>query len=118
MTAVIAGYSIVVGVLMGVWWAIEIRSGALSRPDRSRAEISLHVSAELLTAALLVVGGVILFVSGVHDLVFVGLGMLLYTVLASPGYFLARRQTAPVAMFAGLAVLTIAVLVGALVTES
>ena len=39
--------------------------------------------------------------------------MLLYTVIASPGYFIARHQRAPAVMFA-LAVLTIAALAGVL----
>ena len=41
----------------------------------------------------------------------VGLGMLLYTVIQSPGYFLARHERAPVVMFAVLALLTIAAIV-------
>jgi hypothetical protein len=39
-----------------------------------------------------------------------GLGMLTYTAIVSPGWFLARGQRAPVAMFA---VLVVIALVGA-----
>ena len=37
--------------------------------------------------------------------------MLLYTVIQSPGYFVARHERAPVVMFAVLALLTIAAIV-------
>ena len=43
---------------------------------------------------------------GTQWLALVGLGMLLYTVIQSPGYFLARHQWPPVVMFAVLGVLT------------
>jgi hypothetical protein len=36
--------------------------------------------------------------------------MLLYTVVQSPGYFIARREPAPVAMFVVLVALTVAAL--------
>jgi hypothetical protein len=93
---------------MAAWWAVDIRRGALARPDRARPEILLHLAAELVTAALLVVGGAVLIARGTKGVALAGLGMLLYTVISSPGYFIARRQRAPAAMFAVLAVLTVA----------
>jgi hypothetical protein len=96
---------------MGLWWGIEIRNAALNRPDRSRGEIVLHLTAELATAALLATGGIVLGRGGERWLALVGLGMLLYTVIQSPGYFLARHELAPVVMFAVLALLTIAAIV-------
>ena len=102
-----AVYCIVVGLLMTAWWAVELRHGALSRPDRRRAEIALHLAAEGVTAALLLVGGILLLADGVTAVALVGLGALLYTVIASPGYFVARREPAPVVMFAALGALTV-----------
>ncbi len=109
-------YCLVVGVLMVVWWGVDIRRGALARPDRSRPESALHLAAELVTAGLLVTGGVLLITAGTAGLALAGLGMLLYTVIASPGYFVARHQRVPAAMFATLAVLTAAAIAGILVT--
>jgi hypothetical protein len=100
-------YCLVVGVLMATWWAVDIRRGALARPDRTRPEIVLHLAAEVVTAALLAVGGPVLIAGGTSGVALAGLGMLLYTVIASPGYFIARHQRAPVLMFAVLAVLTV-----------
>jgi hypothetical protein len=116
MRAAAGIYCLVVGVLMVVWWGVDIRRGALARPDRSRPEIALHLAAELVTAGLLVTGGVLLIAAGMAGLALAGLGMLLYTVIASPGYFVARHQLAPAAMFAILAVLTAAAIAGILVT--
>jgi hypothetical protein len=109
----IASYCIGVAALMTLWWSMEIRNGVLSRPDRSRGEIALHLTAELATALLLGCGGVLLALGGTRYVALVGLGMLMYTVIQSPGYFLARRELPPVVMFAVLAVLTIAAIVAA-----
>jgi hypothetical protein len=93
---------------MALWWGWEIRDGALNRPDRSRGEIALHLTAELATALLLAIGGVLLARGGTRWLALVGLGMLLYTVIQSPGYFLGRHELGPVVKFAVLGGLTIA----------
>lgn len=108
---VVAWYAIAVGVLMLGWWAVDVRGGALGRPDRRPAEIRLHLAAEVVTAVVLVVGGACVLLDGPASLLLVGLGMLLYTVIQSPGYFLARREAVPVVMFAALAVATVAAIV-------
>lgn len=108
MQVAVASYCVAVAVLMALWWGVEIRDGALNRPDRSRGEIALHLTAELATALLLAIGGVLLARGGTRWLALVGLGMLLYTVIQSPGYFLGRHELGPVVMFAVLGGLTIA----------
>jgi hypothetical protein len=107
-------YCLVVGALTAVWWALDIRRGALIRPDRTRPEIVLHLAAELVNAGMLVTGGALLITGGMTGLALAGLGMLLYTVIASPGYFIARHQWAPAVVFAVLAVLTVAAVAGVL----
>jgi hypothetical protein len=52
----------------------------------------LHLAAELVTAAALAAGGALLIAGGMTGPALAGLGMLLYTVIASPGYFIARHQ--------------------------
>ena len=103
MHVAIGIYCLVVAALMAIWWGLEIREGALSRPDRSRGEIGLHLAAELATATLLAVGGILLATGVSEAVALVGLGMLMYTVIQSPGYFLSRRELLPVVMFAVLA---------------
>jgi hypothetical protein len=111
--ATIALYCATVGLFMMAWWGLEFRAGALRRPDRAPSDIGLHLAAELVTAALLVAAGVVLLAGGAVTVALVALGMLLYTVIQSPGYFVARHEAAPVAMFAALAVLTATALAGA-----
>jgi hypothetical protein len=101
-------YCIAVGVVMIGWWGLDIRGGALRRPDRAPAEIGLHLVAEMLTAVVLIAGGVTLLTADSVTAALIGLGMLLYTVIQSPGYFLARHEPGPVVMFAVLAALTVA----------
>ena len=113
MRVVVAAFCLAVALLMLAWWAWSVTHGALRRPDRAPAEIRLHLAAELLTAALLLVGGVVVLAGGSGALALVGLGMLLYTVVASPGYFLARGEWPPVVMFAVLFVAAAAVTVAA-----
>ncbi|MDX5399534.1 MAG: hypothetical protein LPK92_07405 [Actinomycetes bacterium] len=111
MHIAVGSYCVAVAAFMGFWWGMSIRKGALDRPDRRRAEIVLHLTAELTTALLLAIGGTILARGGTRALALVGLGMLLYTIIQSPGYFLARQEMPPVVMFAVLAVLTIVAIV-------
>jgi hypothetical protein len=54
---------------------------------------------------VLVAGGALLIAGESTGLAPAGLGMLLHTVIASPGYFVARREWAPAVMFAILIVL-------------
>ncbi len=111
MTAV-AWYCIIVGVVMAAWWANDLRQGAWNRGDRTHGELALHLAAEFVTAALLIAAGAAWLVAGAsaHALVAAGLGMLLYTVIASPGYFLARRELPAVGMFGVLTALTVTAL--------
>lgn len=111
VVTVVAWYGITVGVLMLAWWTVELRGGALRRSDRRPAEIGLHLGAEIVAAVVLVVGGARVLLDGSASLLLVGLGMLLYTVIQSPGYFLTRREAVPVVMFAALAVATLAAIV-------
>jgi hypothetical protein len=119
MVMTVAVYSLLVGSLMLAWWGISLAGGALERTDRSRAEMALHLLAEFLTAAWLLAGGVALIIMGTGAAGFagVGLGMLLYTVIVSPGYFLARREYPPVYVFGGLAALTVVAIVLLLLAE-
>ena len=105
-------YCIVVGVLLALWWANDLRRGAWNRGDRTHGELGLHLAGESVTAGLLIASGAAWLVagSGANALMAAGLGMLLYTVIVSPGYFLARRELPAVGMFAALVALTVTAL--------
>ncbi|HEX6206723.1 MAG TPA: hypothetical protein VF058_00015 [Actinomycetota bacterium] len=114
MTDAVAVYAVAVGALMAVWWAVAWR-GAWEREDRTRGELRLHLAAELLTAVALVASGIAVLAGGARAFLAAPLGMLLYTTVASPGYFLGRGELPVVAMFAVLAALTASGLVVLLV---
>jgi ribose/xylose/arabinose/galactoside ABC-type transport system permease subunit len=105
MRTVAAAYCIAIGVFMVAWWSLDLRRGALRRGDRTPVEIGLHLGAELATAAMLVVGGVVFLTTDARNVALVALGMLLYTVIQSPGYFVARNEHAQAAMFGVLLIL-------------
>lgn len=93
---------IVVGALMFGQWAIALATGRVPELQTRPIEIRLHLVAEFASGIVLMVGGlatVIALPVGPPLLLF-GLGMLTYTAIVSPGYFWARGQRAPVAMFA------------------
>ena len=108
MKAAGAAYCLATGLLMVGWWANDLRRGAWQRSDRSHAELGLHLAAEFMTAVWLLGAGLTYFAIGRAALPFeaVALGMLLYTTIVSPGYFVARRETAVVVLFGVLIVTT------------
>ncbi len=110
MVNLIAGYSILVGVLMLGMWAYLLSSRQVPELTGRPWEITLHLVAEFSTAALLIASGVALLVARGWPVVLSGvaMGMLLYTVVVSAGYYAQRHQGPVVAMFAALAVLTLA----------
>jgi peptidoglycan/LPS O-acetylase OafA/YrhL len=71
--------------------------------------VAFHLAGEFTTAVLLIVGGFGLLTLrrwGYHVFL-LALGMLLYTVIVSPGYFGQLGQWVFVGMFAVLVVLTV-----------
>jgi len=109
MGTVVGIYCIAIGVLIAAMWAHALAHGAWQRADSSHAEMALHLVAEYAAAAWLVVAGAVFLFVGRAATPFLaaGIGMLLYTAVVSPGYFLGRREWAPVVMFAAIIALTI-----------
>ncbi len=83
----VAWYCISAGLLMAAWWANDLRLGAWNRGDRTHGEMGLHLTAEFVTAGLLIASGSAWLAAGsaAGALVAASLGMLLYTVIVSPG---------------------------------
>lgn len=102
-------YSLVVGVSMIGMWTMFYFSGGIPELKTKPVEITLHLAAELSTAVLLIIGSWGLIKRrpwGIqaHSL---SLGMLLYTLIASPGYYLAKGELPFVFLFAVLAALAV-----------
>ncbi len=111
-----AAYAICVGALMCAMWTFFILTGQVPEFSSRPAEIGLHLTAEFGTSLLLLLSGVLTLVRSKYgpSLLVTAFGMLLYTIVVSPGYYIERGQTIYVAMFALLFLLTIVFLIPAI----
>jgi hypothetical protein len=102
-------YAIVVGVLMIGQWAFFLGSGQVPELKTEPVRVRFHIAAEMITAAGLIITGAGLLAAATWatSLYPVAIGMLLYTVIVSPGYFAERKVWPIVAMFAVLFVLSL-----------
>lgn len=102
-------FGIVVGLLMLGQWGFFLATGQVPELETEPLRIYFHLAAEGLTAVALLVGGVTLLQkrpSG-KTIYLVAAGMLLYSVIVSPGYFAQQGQWGFVVMFAALLLLTL-----------
>jgi peptidoglycan/LPS O-acetylase OafA/YrhL len=102
-------YAIVVGLLMFGQWAMFLLTGNVPELQTEPIRIAFHLAGEFTTAALLIAGGFGLLTLrkwGYHVFL-LALGMLLYTIIVSPGYFGQLGQWVFVLLFAVLVVLTV-----------
>ena len=99
-----AWYGILVGFFMIAQWIFSISTGGVPEFETTPWAIGFHLAAEFSTALLLLVGGIAALKSKNwgQQVLLVGLGMVIYSEIVSPGYFAEQSQWAPVAMFAVL----------------
>ena len=102
-------YAVAVGALMFIMWSFFIVSGQVPEFQTKPAEILLHIVAEMLTALLLLVSGVLVLrrITWGNLTLLVAIGMLFYTMIVSPGYYIQNGTGAFVVMFALLLALGI-----------
>jgi hypothetical protein len=97
-----AWYGILVGSLMIAQWTFTILAGGVPEFQTAPWEIALHLAAESSTALMLMIGGISTLkpVAWGKQILFVGLGMVIYSEIVSPGYFAQLGQWPLVIMFA------------------
>jgi len=97
-----AWYGIVVGIGMIAQWIFFIISGNVPEFQAEPWRIAFHLAGELVTALALIISGTATFksVNWGKKVLLVGLGMVIYSEIVSPGYFAQLGQWALVAMFA------------------
>jgi len=102
-------FSILMGAAMIAQWAFFLISGNVPEVKSEPVRVSLHLAAEGITALLLVISGIglITFSPWSVPLALIAHGMLIYTVIQSPGYFAQKRVWPLVGMFAVFLVLTL-----------
>ena len=101
-------YAIVVGLLILGQWAFFLITRQVPELKTERVRVLFHIADEFLTAAVLIASGVGLLMqqSWATASYPVALGMLLYTIIVSSGYFAQKRVWPIVGMFAALLILT------------
>lgn len=102
-------YAIVVGLLIFGQWAFFLITRQVPELKTEQVRVLFHVADEILTAAALIASGFGLLAqqSWAAAIYPVALGMLLYTINVSSGYFAQKRGWPIVGMFAGLSILTV-----------
>ena len=108
----VAIYSILVGLFMIGFWVFALSTN-LVPPEEKPWSITFHVFAEFSTALLLIVSGTGLWFGSewARTLSPVALGLLLYAVINSPGYYAQKNNLPMVAMFIVLIILTVAAII-------
>ncbi len=104
-----ARYAIVVGFLILAQWGFFLATGNVPELRTEPIRISIHLAAEAVTALALIIAGwaALQRKAWGRSGLLVALGMLIYTMMVSPGYFAQRGQWLLVAMFAALLVLAL-----------
>ena len=102
-------YGIFVGIMMFAQWIFFLASGQVLELQTEPWRIVMHLAAEFITAAGLIISswGLLQRKGWGANAYMVFAGMLIYSVIVSPGYFAQQGQWALVAMFAVLLVLAI-----------
>ncbi len=110
MKTALSIYSIIVGVAMIAVWSVLWGVGAIPEMATKPLEIAMHLTAEFTTAALLVVSGFGLLAGArwANRVNVFASGMLVYSLIQSPGYYLQRNATILVLAFAVCFLITVA----------
>ena len=100
-------YAILVGVGMIGQWAASYISKQIPELKSEPIRIAFHIAAEMLTALMLIASGIALLMgmAWARNLYLVGLGMLFYTCIVSPGYFAQQGKWAWLGMFSSIIIL-------------
>jgi hypothetical protein len=102
-------FALVVGAGMIGQWLFFLATDQVPELMTEPLRIRFHLAAEFATAIALVVGGIALLTGQAWGCWFypLAMGMLLYTVIVSPGYFAEKGEWAFVGMFAVVLVLAL-----------
>ena len=104
-----AVFAILVGIGMIVQWMLSYVNKQIPELRTEPIRIKFHITAEMLTAASLLVAGIglLLSVSWAINLYLIAAGMLFYTSVVSPGYFAQQGQWGWLIMFSAIIILGI-----------
>lgn len=91
-------------------WSFSLATGQVPEVSTEPIRLGFHLVAEFTTALTLIVSGWALLADRRwgRDLGLVALGILVYSLIVSPGYFAQHGQWVPVIMFALLLIASLA----------
>ncbi len=94
-------FALIVGVGMIGMWGVFYFTNQIPELESEPIRIKFHLAGEFITALSLIIGGLALLTgqSWASAAYLVAMGMLLYTVIVSPGYFAQLGQWTFVVMF-------------------
>lgn len=100
-------YAIFMGVSMIGMWILFYITGSIPEMSTKPIELGMHVLAEILTAVLLILSGTMLLLkkSRANNIYLFACGMLFYTLIMSPGYFLQKKEIRFTIMFASFLII-------------
>ncbi len=106
-------FAIVVGSGMIGQWSLSLANGQVPELRTEPIRIRFHLAAEFVTALALIVSGIGLLSGGAwaRDVYLVAAGMLVYTIIVSPGYFAQQGNWLMPVMFAAILVVLLVTLV-------
>ena len=95
-------YSILIGVSIIGMWTILYITGSIPEFDTESMRIGMHLVAEIATGIILILGayGLLSNKRWGYNIYLISMGMLIYTLLVSPGYYAEKGNYLFVAMFA------------------
>lgn len=106
-------FQILVGTGMIGIWLVSFANRAIPELESEVFRISMHILAELCTATLLLISGfsILMNKQPASSLFHVSMGALIYTLVASPGYFAQLNQWGVVSLFFVLLLICLALLI-------
>ena len=106
-------YSIFIGISMIGMWIMFYINDQIPELNSEPIRIGMHLTAEFTTAVLLIIGGIGLL-KGWSKAIYIfhfSMGMLVYTLIQSPGYFAQQGDIGFVLMFAVFIILSLIFLI-------
>ena len=86
-------FAILIGISMIGYWAVFLTKGLIPEVETEPIRISLHIAVEIITAITLIISGIGLLTDSdwAQDFYLFAMGMLVCTLIVSPGYFAQNR---------------------------
>lgn len=117
---VMATYSLIIGIAMIGMWSMFYLTGSIPELTTEPMRVSMHILAEITTGILLIFSAWALFAKKkfAFNVFLISMGMLFYTLIASPGYYADRGNILFVGMFICLFFLTLVIVIGSMVKNN